>query len=293
MYAARIFIDEVISPLTGKDFAMIKIIGLYLKKGLENQVYRYTQFYESESIISELLQHHLLPEVKIQTLLTSLKWNMNDAYICTVIRSKASESACPALHSIAYHIKRKFEQSVCAVFQNAIVALFNLSAARLNRSELESPLFPFLRDNFLSCSVSLTFYDFKNLYYYYRQTLITEKVGNQKDPTKWFFRTEDYHIDCIIEKCATGSLYDTLVPDALADLLSYDKKHQTDYASLLRIYLEHDRSIMETSRCAYIHRNTCLYRIKRIQELLPINLSISENRTLLQLAFLALDHKNT
>ena len=290
IYAARIFIDEVITPLTGKDYAVIKVLGGFIKKALENQVYHYTRKYESEEILSELLSHHLLPETRIQGLLDSRQWNMNDSYLCAVIKSKAEDQENRALHSIEYHITGNFKQKVSVVFNNAIVVIFNLSAMNMDQDRVESALLPLMRDNFLSCALSLVYHDFKDLYYYYRQTLMTEMIGMKKDPTKWFFRIADYQMDYIIEKCADHSVYGTMIPEALSLLINYDRTHNTDYAHLLRIYLNNDRSIIETARHAYIHRNTCLYRIKRIRQLLPMDLDIPENRTLLQVAFIALDH---
>ena len=65
----------------------------------------------------------------------------------------------------------------------------------------------------------------------------------------------------------TSSLIALSMP-LLRPLLSYDKKHHTDYFSLLRLYLEHGKSVQAAAKVVYTHRNTVNYRIGKIKELL-------------------------
>lgn len=65
----------------------------------------------------------------------------------------------------------------------------------------------------------------------------------------------------------TNSLLALSMP-FLHPLLSYDQKHHTDYFSLLRLYLEHGKSVQAAANAIYTHRNTVNYRIGKIKELL-------------------------
>ena len=81
-----------------------------------------------------------------------------------------------------------------------------------------------------------------------------------------------------------------MIPDGLLRLLEHDRAHSSDYVRILRVYLDQDRSIAETIRILYMHRNTFLYRIGRIQEILAMDLDNPDNRLLLQIALRLLDH---
>ena len=71
----------------------------------------------------------------------------------------------------------------------------------------------------------------------------------------------------------------------LGELVQYDMVHHSDYLATLRTYLMCDGSILETSRRMYTHRNTIVYRIGRIRELLNTDLNDTAVRFNLLLAF--------
>ncbi len=64
---------------------------------------------------------------------------------------------------------------------------------------------------------------------------------------------------------------ETLHP-ALKMLEEYDASHHTDFYHTLYVYLSHERSIADTARVLNLHRNSLLYRLKRLHELLDADL---------------------
>ena len=65
VFVARICVDEVVSPLTDRDFALIKILGHYLGKGLAaERVYSFSRPKDMDNILHSLLSHRLIPEKK-------------------------------------------------------------------------------------------------------------------------------------------------------------------------------------------------------------------------------------
>lgn len=55
-------------------------------------------------------------------------------------------------------------------------------------------------------------------------------------------------------------------------LASYDSEHETELVQTLEAYLDRGGSLVETAEALYIHRNTLLYRIDRIEELCSLDL---------------------
>ncbi len=55
------------------------------------------------------------------------------------------------------------------------------------------------------------------------------------------------------------------------EILDYDRTHDTQYAETLKTYLLHRCSPQETASVLFLHKNTIIYRIKRLEELFGID----------------------
>ena len=74
-----------------------------------------------------------------------------------------------------------------------------------------------------------------------------------------------------------------LCPPALVSLYRYDLKHDTNLCTILKAYLNCDRNAAETARELYMHRNTMLYNISKIEKIL--GQSLDDNMLRMRLLF--------
>lgn len=291
VFVARLCFDEIIKPFTDKDFALIEILGEYFRKRLvHDRIYSFDRSTELEEILQDLLEHTLIPEQKILSFLHTCQWNVFDTYVCLVLELKAKDTT-GALEALALQMSQIVRSDCYTIRNRKIVFVCNLTIINTTRDQLYRGILPFLRDNLLSAGISTTYRDFKNLYYYYHQAAIAKEIGEQKDPTHWYFKFEEYQMDYMIAKCTENTLPEILIPEGLKALIDYDQKKKRSYTKTLRIYLEHDRNIADTIRAAYMHRNTFLYQIQKIQEILQMDLDDPDNRLILQMAFRIIDHQ--
>ena len=73
---------------------------------------------------------------------------------------------------------------------------------------------------------------------------------------------------------------------AIEFLASYDEEHNSEYLLTLWFYLRHERNLVRTAEALNIHRNSLVYRIKRINELVEdMNLDDAETREHLMISF--------
>lgn len=70
----------------------------------------------------------------------------------------------------------------------------------------------------------------------------------------------------------------------IGPLVEYDKQHRSSLVQTIDSYFEHHGNISQTAETLYIHRNTLLYRLERIQELTEHDLNQSNMRLALHLA---------
>ncbi|USG66241.1 PucR family transcriptional regulator ligand-binding domain-containing protein [Brevibacillus ruminantium] len=64
----------------------------------------------------------------------------------------------------------------------------------------------------------------------------------------------------------------------LGKLHAHDLEHGSDFLRTLYYYLESSGNLIETSNRLYIHRNSVKYRLQRIREIIPIDLSCARQR---------------
>lgn len=286
---SRILFDELGHPFTGKDFALITVLGTYLKmRILHSEIYAFERSQEMEQILHDLLANRIVPEIKISTFLNSNNWHINDTYVCIILKMQ-SQVPTSALLPLALPLSRMIMQD-CYVTQNeTIIFVCNLTQLGTTRDKLYATILPYLRDNLLTAGISTPYRNFKNLYYYYQQATLAEALGKRKDPSRWYFKFEEYQLDYMVHKCTENTIAEVLIPEGLKSLMEYDQQRNHNYTQTLRLYLRNDRNIAKTIREAYMHRSTFLYQIKRIQEILKMDLDDPEVRLLLLMAFHILD----
>ena len=66
----------------------------------------------------------------------------------------------------------------------------------------------------------------------------------------------------------------TLIPASILELIRYDRTHDTSYYKTLLNYIEFDSHTAKAIDDLYIHRNTFKSRMKKIRELLDMDLDL-------------------
>ncbi len=90
----------------------------------------------------------------------------------------------------------------------------------------------------------------------------------------------------IFEMLLTTTRNIDIAHPAIEFLASYDEKHNSEYLLTLWFFLRHERNLVRTAEALNIHRNSLVYRIKRITELVSdVNLDDPETREHLMISF--------
>lgn len=78
---------------------------------------------------------------------------------------------------------------------------------------------------------------------------------------------------------------------ALERIQIYDRKKFTDYYNMLRVYLQCERERVLTARELFVHKNTLVYRLKKMESLFVLNLDDVYEREYLMTSFLCMEEK--
>ncbi len=119
----------------------------------------------------------------------------------------------------------------------------------------------------------------------YRQLLSSFELINYDDSDKALFHYYNYMVEQSMRIVMTAQPVETMYHPMVRRLMSYDLENNTDYLETFKVYLNNNCNVTETASQLYMHRNTLLHRIKRIEEILGTPFVDWETRRRLLLSF--------
>ncbi len=93
----------------------------------------------------------------------------------------------------------------------------------------------------------------------------------------------------LLEEMSGKPQLSTYIQDNLKVLLDYDQENNTELVHTLCSYFEHGGNVKQIAQALYVHYNTVVYRLDRIEKLLKISLSNSQQRVSVEVAIRALE----
>ena len=136
---------------------------------------------------------------------------------------------------------------------------------------MELSLTEFMKSHNIKAGASRCFTDLSDLRFHYNEALAALSVGMHMDTGKSIYRYDEYAIYHIAQLCSDNS--EMFIHPKLTLLLNLDKKHDSSFAQSLYTYLKCNRNITDTANALHIHRNTLIYHLKRIEDLLDISVN--------------------
>lgn len=133
----------------------------------------------------------------------------------------------------------------------------------------------------------------------YHQSKEALRLGRRMDPEERIFFYEEYsmyHIIALAAESARQSIGSRnlvhLCNNEMVALVLHDKQSGGNLVEVLHTYLLHERNATETAKTLYIHRNTMLYKIRKIEEIIGSSLDDPALRERLLFSYRVLEYIN-
>lgn len=124
----------------------------------------------------------------------------------------------------------------------------------------------------LPFAISETYFELMDTSTYYLQAVIAYELGEKRKGNKPYYKYSDYVHQHLIHPALKQEQSNVFVYPGITVLIEYDHANNTQYALTLRTFLQHYKSITETSKKLQIHRNTLAYRLKKAEEIANFSL---------------------
>ncbi len=125
--------------------------------------------------------------------------------------------------------------------------------------------------------------DISNLHVGYSRAKAAVQMAKKRKKELFYF--DQMGLYRLLYMVDDNCLLREMAEEPLRPLLEYDQKHHANYVDTLELYLKHNGSIQAVSEEMFTHRNTVIYRMNKIKELLGTNLEQTEERIPYQIAY--------
>lgn len=178
-------------------------------------------------------------------------------------------------NSLEEHFKKSIRSSLpkawSVYYKKHIIILIDAKEnIKKNRNNIEQ-FEKFLADNNLPAGISDLFTDLYLLPKYHRQAISALHFSSILNHSNYIALYDNYKFYDLIQSINEADQLLDYCCAILKDIKRYDMEHKTNYFETLFQYLACNKSLSETSKALFIHKNTVSYRITKIKELFNLD----------------------
>ena len=165
-----------------------------------------------------------------------------------------------------------------------VLVLSNYTAQAIRDIVLKIIVMLRMKEYTFFTGVSSNLAGLENLSSSYLQAKQTIDLSVKKDWKNMLVHYDELGVYQLLLSISDNTVKQRYYESVLGKLEQYDKNNRSNYLDFLGTYLECNCNINETADKLFVHRNTVVYKIKKISEMLDVDLSDMEVKVGLYLA---------
>ena len=211
--------------------------------------------------------------------LNRIGWSETDEKHLCIIREQYGNALIYS--RLIHQISQTFSDCYVVQYDGSVVLIINTSHLPLEALTAQLPVI--LYGSEIRIGISYPFQNLFHLPQYLEQAQIALETAFRKS-----LRI------CLCSDCAVSYTRNLIRKKQTVNLehpvakqiRRYDREHGTEYYITLQTYIMEERSIQRTAAALHIHKNTLLYRLRKLNESFPLQLDNREERFRLILNYL-------
>ncbi|MCD8148580.1 MAG: helix-turn-helix domain-containing protein [Clostridiales bacterium] len=229
-------------------------------------------------LLEDLLEHRLKNKAELVSRTSRLSPPMTPWYRCAVLGFEA-EFEIRQERSFLQKLTGAIPRSVVTRYEDEVIVLIRKEtsgAPEFDEEELKNLLHRYhaclclgAQSEFLTSFPAI-----------FRQTRAALRLGMSMEGSELrpIFRAEEYHMYQIIDLCAQyGSNYHGgnliyLCTPGYSALHRYDLEHHDNLCAIIEAYILNNCNTSQTAKALYLHRNTLINKLARIEEITGVSL---------------------
>ncbi len=289
---ATLSVMEQNRPFTKQDYETIKLLSNAISAEMQKtNSLHFARGLEYEEFFSDLLAGRIEDPVLIQKRAKRLNLPIKDCQYVTAVDITEIDERKSSYTFICDYLEKLIPNSKALVFKEYIILFKSYSShSGAMESDFEK-LEKFACYYHARCGISRRFQKMNEVRKHYFQAVEALKLGYQMNQELVMCKYDDLAIYHIAEICSKGEDLQKLCHPKLLYLLEYDREHNTSFTESLYAYLKNARNITQTAAAVHLHRNSMIYHIKKIEEVLDISLADTDMLLYFELSFRFLEYE--
>lgn len=266
---------------------------------LHNEQHSYIFHSEFSTLIADLIDQRLTTAAELEQRLKMMAPLAIKKYYHLIVISFEQQQASIPWNYIITQLEQIFPHSNSAVYHNEIILLVRKPNHNVTLTFDKEKFQAVLETHNAYAAIGNYSKFLTSLRPIYVQTssAIALGIAFRSDPENRIFPYESYSTYHAVSLCA-DTLHQSyhnrnliyLCHPAIIALDRYDKKYRNNLKDVLFLYLCNERNSAKTAKELFIHRNTMLYKIKKIEEIIGESLDNCLLRERLLFSFHVLEY---
>ena len=181
--------------------------------------------------------------------------------------------------------EQEFPDSKTLMYNGEIIIILKFPKNKTMSKKEENKARKICKDHLLFGGISNSFENILEIPEYYKQALRALELGVCVSEKPDLFFYENYYMQHLVNIFMQKESSQTFCHPKLKALMEYDLKHDNDLAYTLYMYILHERNSTAAAAAMSVHRNTMIYRLKKIDSIVSIQYEEVEERQYIILSY--------
>ncbi|MBR2943264.1 MAG: helix-turn-helix domain-containing protein [Clostridia bacterium] len=178
-------------------------------------------------------------------------------------------------------IAHRLPQAWCLIHGGYLLAIFNEETLLLDA--LDHAFIPYLTSQQMTACMSAPFFDLMRLRTVFEDCRSILPIAAKRAPDVRLHHAEHYLSFAFLARCQQYFPLRDHFPEGLTRLMAYDRANNRNYLTTLKAYLENNMNANAAAKSIFMHRNTMMQQIEKIEQIMGVSLDHEDTCLYLQL----------
>lgn len=277
---------DIRAPFTPGQISLVEKVKELMELAFANNREANSSEEDVTYFVDRLLRGLVVEERVLTFHLNRQKWGVHDNYyLFDFSRPKSADLSNPLSRMYLMRLRELMRDAIVISYENGIVAICHQGRFDYGGEAFRSRLRTLLASIDLNCGVSSRFSDFRDLKYAYIQSKAALQESEDRGRANDIFSFDAFYQDHVFHSLEKVTSLKSLCYPKVLEMKKSGGKRAQSYLQCLRTYLILGRNLSATAQRLDLHRNTLAYRLKRISEILELDLDEAGEATLFRIYF--------